>query len=339
MQVFKEKIILMPMYEKDLHEKFVSYLHVCYPRKRELISLLTDILILERESVSRRLNGKVLFTVNEIGKVARCLNVSIDRLLEKNQNPPLFPLNLIMPLRLESIDVLIEQIDKNKEKLKCVEEYPFEVGHIFDSLPVEYFMSYTYLCKFMYFKWAYFFVGNNSFKDYNTWRVPLQIYDYHDELIKCWNNYDAIFYIWDNPVIWNLVGEINLFYKMRILNEKDVALIKKDLHDLLDDVEMRTKETGNGKDISKKNADLYISSVNIGVTCIYFQSPEISFIHYKPPFALPALYKDAESFNLIYDWINSMKRVSTLVSGSGAVERRIFFDKQHEIVEKELSLK
>jgi len=321
------------MYEKKLHEKFVGYLNIIYPRKKELTTILADILGIERESVSRRLNGKVLFTVNEIGKISEKLDISLDRLLNKRPNATLFSLELSMPLTFSSINMLVELTSVYKDKLKELSENSMHIGYIFYTLPLEFFMPYSNLSKFMYFKWAYYFVKEDFFKNYTSWQIPPKILEYHKEIIDCWVRYETLFYIWDNPVIWNLMKEVNFLYKMQILSENDVSLIKKDLHDLLNNIEMQTRGVINSNNGFGNPIDLYISSVNIGATCIYYHSSNKFLVQYITPFLQSAIREDVDTFNKMYDWINSMKSVSTLISGSGAVERRLFFDEQHKIVD------
>ena len=321
------------MQEEDLHKKFLEYLYSNYPRKRELISILADTLKIERESVSRRLNGKVLFTVKEIGKIAEKLEISIDHLLNKKVSSPLLFSELTIPYHFDSMDALIKAMEDNTCKLKEICKNPIHIGCLFESLPIEFYTSHEHLNKFMYFKWGSYFVKSDPHKEYAKWQIPEQINHYHKELIECWNKHESVLYIWDSPLIWNLSKEISLFYKMRILKKEDVDSIKKDLHLLLDNVEAHTNGLNGNSVLSGKNIDLYISNTNIGASCTYYQSPEATLVQYRTPFLQTTIYKDPDAFRKTYEWINSMKKVSTLISGSGAVERYIFFDEQHKIVD------
>lgn len=317
------------MQGKDLPEKFVGYLHSNYPQKKELVSLLADILKIEKESVSRRLNDKVQFTAREIGIIAEKLDISLDQLLKRKSDSTLMSLDLIMPLSFDSIEKLVNEIGLNTNRVKELSYESLRLGYIFSSLPIEFYSPYEHLCKFMYFKWAYRYTKESLSLRYKNWQIPPEINFYHEELIDCRNNLESIFYIWDNPVIWNLVQEIDLFHKMRVISSDDVLLITKDLHSLLDNIEMGIRGIIN----EEKSFDLYISSINIGVSCVCYYSKDCSLIEYNEPFAWSVILGNTETFNKIYNWINSMKNVSTLISGSGAIDRRIFFDEQHKIVD------
>jgi len=322
------------MQDKDLLEKFVNHLLVNYSPKKELVLELANILKMEKESVLRRLNGKVQFTIKEMRLIAQKLDISMDILLCGKTKNTLLPVELLMPLSQRSVDTLVDRMEIVMDMvLKNTLNKPSHLGYIFSSLPIEFFSPYDHLCKFMYFKWAYFFTDTSLGSDYKKWQLPQKIQLYQKELIDYWRNFESIFYIWDNPVIWNLTKEISLFYKMKILDEEDISLIKKDIHDMLDKIESCIEERKNG-DVAP--FDLYISSVNIGMSCIYYYSDDHYLLNYQTPFLWSDFHRNNESFDKVNAWINSMKKVSTLISGSGVVGRYIFFDEQHKIVENNI---
>ena len=314
----------------DLHERFVYYLQTNYPNKRELVTLLADILKIERESVSRRLNGKVLFTVKEIGSITRQLNISLDRLLDQQSRLSFLPLTTINPYSVSSMDAFYDRTILYKDKLKMISNQSPAVGQIFDALPIEFFSTYSNLCRFIYYKWAHFFLKASYETDFTKWEIPDKIKACHVELLDMFNDFKSVFYIWNKPVIWNLMGEINYFQSIRLLKTQDVTVLKSELHALLERVEEFARINNT---MQYTDAALYVSSINIGASCTYFSTPNESLIYYRTPFLMSTLYEDADTFHMIYEWINSMKEISTLVSGSGEKERRIFFDEQHRIVD------
>lgn len=316
------------MREKDLLDKFRDYLFDNYPNKKERLNLLSDILRMDKEPVARRLSGKVQFTVKEIGIIAKRLDISVDNLINNKSHTFALPLDMLMPFSVESMDTLVDYIGYAKEKLKKISDGHIHMGCIFNFLPVEFYISNKNLSKFMYFKWAYYFTKGNLNMNYVQWQPPSQINTFHEELLGCWNNFESVFYIWDYLVIWNLVKEIQLFFKMHIINQQDISLIEKDLHTMLNNIEEYINQEKKGKVF-----DLYISRINIGVSLAYFTSGENSLIDYKTPFIESKLCEDNEAFNKTYEWMNSIKKISTLISGSGAMDRRIFFDEQHRIID------
>lgn len=83
--------------KKDLHDDFIDELYRKIPKRVDLINLLSDILRLEKESIYRRLARKVNFSIREMGILAKELNISIDRLLYKEEEHQWLPVVLEYP--------------------------------------------------------------------------------------------------------------------------------------------------------------------------------------------------------------------------------------------------
>ena len=92
------------MQKKDLHDEFIDELCKKVPKRADLINLVSDILKLEKESIYRRLARKVNFSIREMGILAKELNISIDRLLYKEEDHQWLPVALAIPLKLDSMD-------------------------------------------------------------------------------------------------------------------------------------------------------------------------------------------------------------------------------------------
>ena len=82
----------------NLHEEFTKALLKKNARKAELINTISDILRIERESAARRLYGKVLFSAQEIGILAKEFGMSLDALMYKSDDHQWFPLILQSPV-------------------------------------------------------------------------------------------------------------------------------------------------------------------------------------------------------------------------------------------------
>lgn len=69
----------------NLHDEFIAALHEKVPKRSELVIRISDLLCIEKESASRRLNGRVSFSIREMGILASELGISIDGLLRKGR--------------------------------------------------------------------------------------------------------------------------------------------------------------------------------------------------------------------------------------------------------------
>lgn len=85
------------MSREDLHDAFIGELSRKVPRRADLVNQIADILKLEKESVYRRMAGKVNFSVRETGILAQALNISLDSLLDRDRKVQWLPFVLASP--------------------------------------------------------------------------------------------------------------------------------------------------------------------------------------------------------------------------------------------------
>lgn len=319
----------------DLHQNFVDYLYSNYSSKKELTDTLVDILKIDRESVLRRLNNKVLFTAKEIGKIAEKLNISLDYMLSKNTDSIFLPLNLVMPHTIESVDDYFKLFSNDIQLLEKISiESPLHIGYIFDTLPINFYAPYEYLYKYICFKNMSFYIKTRFYEKYSHWQIPKELHDYKKLVTKCLDNCESIFYIWNNPVITNLIKDLNFSYKLKLIEKEEVQLIKKDIHLLLNNIVNRAQMVKKDINSITKPIDLYILNINITFSCVYVHSKANTLLQFRTPFPYSKLCRNTKEFYTVYNWMNSMKKLSTLVSDSGIVERNLFFEEQHEIVDR-----
>ena len=320
------------MRNEDLHNKFIEALKLKIPSKNKLVSVITDALRIERESAYRRLNGRVLFTVQEVGLLAAKLNISLDSLLHSDKAFTSMPFKIHSPLQASSLNDLADlMLESHLSVISRMCEKNAEMGVVFDSLPIELCIPHTNLCKFMYFKWGHYFVGTNEFSEFKNWQLPPRIVQHNTELLEKYKKYKRIFYIWDIPVIWNLTKDIKYFHSIHVLDSDDVECIKADLHEML----YRIEEIARGvrkEPLEEGNVCFYISNVNIGTYYSYHLTEDDFCCFFKSYFIQSVVSDDYTIFTNLRNLINSMKTVSTLISGSGEKERKLFFEEQHKII-------
>ncbi|NDV58732.1 helix-turn-helix domain-containing protein [Bacteroides sp. 519] len=315
------------MNKTDLLESFVDALSQKASRKAELISTVTDILRIEKESVARRMNGKVQFTIREMGILAKELDISLDLLLNLQQDyiPISFKMNSPVSVSMEDFLCYMEEL---VTVLTTKNEDEIEIGSVVESLPVELYIDYPYLCKFVYFKWGHYFVGSSRFNYYSHWELPERLNLIHNTVKRIFHRSKSIFYIWDRSLIWNLANDIKYFNHIHALTTEETELIKQDLLDLLADIE---KLTENSLFIEKQ-MEFYVTNLNIGVSSSYYLCENDYVSMFKSFFIHSGILKDYETGHRVHQWINSLKKVSSLISGSGEKERKLFFKEQRMIV-------
>lgn len=319
----------------NLHEEFVKTLLEKNYRKSELTNIISDILRIERESAARRLSGKVQFSVQEIGLLAKEFGISLDALVHKSDNQQWFPLLLQSPVMLKSMDIICDVIDQNLIRTQEISQESAEYGSVHNSIPVEFFIYHPILTKFMFFKWGYYFVKTKEFDNFTEWKLPSRLLNLVERYENSVMNIDETLLIWDESLIASLVKEISNFHKMRIITTEEKNAIKEELKQLLTTLEQYIKGNFQTKMPIAYNK-FYVSSVNIGVTSCYCISETKHAALFQTNFIYSSIEKNRETCLQIKDWIYSLRDISLLLSQSAHVERRLFFNAQHHIVDKVL---
>lgn len=324
------------MQKKDLHDIFVEALQNRGIKKSTLINLISDILKLEKESVYRRLAGKVNFSVREMGILAKALNISLDTLLYREKRVQWLPVMFGLPSAYRSMDVLYTTIEVNMEHIgKISQAERSETGNVYHALPLEFYIHYPQLMKFMFFKWGSYFVQSEEFNDFAQWQPPARLLKIADKYYDIYN-FQKGFYVWDNALVWNMSREISNFHRMRIISTQERNELKDELKDFLSKLEMFLNGTFTPKVSLPSELTFYVSAMNLGFTTGYFASDENSLALFQTNFSFSMIVNSKENFGKMQEWIRSFCKLSTLLSESGRIERRLFFNKQHKIIDEVL---
>lgn len=316
-----------------LSNKFINALKEKINKRSQLVSFISETLEIERESASRRLNKSVNFTIEEMGILALKLGISLDGLLYSNGEHFHFP-SFVMhsPMELESINSLVLKVESDMESLdRILISGPAEYGAMFTYPPLEFLLQYGFLLKFTYFKWGYYYTSSSHFDNYATWEIPKKLLKLNDRLVGIISKLERVFYIWDNCVIWSFVNDIIYFASIGSLNEEDVKQIKAELHNMLYNFEEMLKN--NSVLQGPKEIDIYIADVNLGAGFSYLVSENNWCSSFYTYFVGADFSNDYSTTMQLRQWMNSMKKICTLISGSGVRERKNFFNQQHKIVD------
>ena len=135
----------------------------------------------------------------------------------------------------------------------------------------------------------------------------------------------------DQLIFQRLVICIKYFARVRLINEEDVALIKKDLFSFVDYLEKlaikgKYEETGN-------EISLFVSDISFDANYCCMKSNNVNISIFRVYVLNTVMSFDAEAYNETYAWIQARNRMSTLISVSGEKIRAEFFNTQRKIID------
>lgn len=313
------------------YDHFLDSLYEKYPQKSELIEALMDLLSIERESAYRRLRKEVIFPVQEVVKIAKNWNISIDALIGVKSS-------FSHPFRLQTLKYISPSKDDGKEMDAFIDflnlfaaSTDAEYMEVTNTLPRSLVVGFPLLSRYIIFKWMYQYGAEDdvySFAQVIPSEKVRQIgNDYFAGIKKIAN----VNYIWDSKVFSYLINDIKYFTSIYLISEEDKEMIKNELFAFLDYMsEVSYKgcfpETGN-------QVNLYISQLNLDTNYSYFYSEEIKVSRIRTFIKHEMSSTDIGMAENFKKWMHLKKRSSVQISGVDEPKRIEFFMKQREIIE------
>ncbi len=315
--------------EKTLNERLVEALQTRYPQKSQLTGILSDLLRIEKEAVYRRLRSDVSFTFAEVARICTHLNMSADELIA--------PLSVKdRPFNMKMVDFLnptahdYQMMEEFVTALSNLSRDPrSEFGGALNILPQSLVLPFEHIYRFYLFKWKYQYSGP-PVSSYREIGVPERFKEINRQIVHHARNAGTSYYIWDKLIFQYLVNDIQYFVNIRLIPREEVEKLKNELLEFLDYLLWIAHKGSFG---TKGNrVRFYITSINFESSYSYFESSEIKMTMFKTFTLNDATSHDEKIFARTKEWMNSLKRTSTLISESGEVPRIRFFRRQREIV-------
>ena len=316
---------------KMLYRNLMEAIRQKIPDEKSLANLLTQILQIEKDAVYRRIKGKVPFSFLEIVIISEKLDISLDHIVSSDyakSRPSKFLID-------DSIDptanyyIILDQVVNFLKTAK--DKKGTEGGEATNNLPQPLYHLYDNISRYFLFKWKYQYDNSNKKIPYDQIYIPDELRRLQLENVKVNRYLSTGNYVFDNLLFYHLVSEIKLFNSFGLISKEDCRLIKSDLFRIVDDIDSLSK-TGRYGD-SGNTLNIYISNTNLSVSYCYIITPDVQVSLVKA-FTLNGITSmDKETFEKIKNWIEALKRQSTLISGTGEKERILFIDKQYKIIE------
>lgn len=317
------------MITNELNTTLIEAVRDKLSTKANLANTLMDILYLGREAIYRRLRGEVPFTLAEAAVISRKMGVSLDNIVGVSfSNNAVFDMNVVH--HENPFDTYYSIIDKYVQMSQVLKEDPAsEMGTSSNIIPQTLSFNHDILSKFRLFKWMYQ-NDNIKCKHFEELELPQKLLDKQKEFVNLSQHIHSNDYIWDSMIFQHMVNDVQYFSDIHLISDEDKKQIKEDLLVLTDELENLASK---GKSKTGNDIRIYISSINFEATYSYIlaSSFQVSMIRV---YAINSITtQDPAMFNSLKEWIQSLKKFSTMISESGEMQRILFFKQQRQIIE------
>ena len=316
------------MITNELNTGLVNAVREKLPSKENLANTLMDILYIGKEAIYRRLRGEVPFTLQESALISRKLGISLDKIIGLS-----FKSNAMFNINIVDYDDPFESyyniLEKYVSLINTMPDDPNSVmGTSANIIPQTLYLKHELLAKFRLFKWMYQ-NENIKCKHFEEMEIPQKIVDKQKEYAHAVDHIHSVDYIWDNMIFSHLVNDIQYFCDVHLISDEDKNLLKEELLLVVNDLE---ELAARGKSKTGNDVKIYISNINFEATYSYLDTSSIQLSLIRIYSINSITTQDSEMFRGLKEWIQSLKKFSTLISESGEMQRIQFFKQQREII-------
>lgn len=319
--------------EEKINSKLVDTISLFFANKKECIDYVSTILSIGKSAAIRRLNKEVLFSYGEAVLLAQELNISLDSLSVSNniyiklafrgtESDPITFSRHVLEKQLELYEN-IEDISQTELKIAC------------NFIPYSRVLKYDNLYRFYIYKKYFQNTTSVTIKTFSELRIPPSHKSLCRRLEARTSAVNSTTIIFDKHIILEIVDDILYFKELGLLNDEDLRLLKTDIIQFIKDLEIICS-TGKNKLGNKVN--IYISDISLDASYAYLNTKNSKYAQMQLHTLNIVTSENPLFISMQEQWINSVKKYSTLISKGGSVEKKMFFDKQKQYSQKIITL-
>jgi len=316
------------MNKKAIHEYLLKELKSRTPNNSQLVNELSDILNLGKEAIYRRMRGEVQFSIEDLFVISKKMGLSMDNLvgISDLKRPFIFKMaNFANPKEIDYklINEIVEFLDTIKSNPKT------EMGTAAKLIPDALHLNYPYITRFYLFKWIYQYDNQTPVKKFDQIKGSDRILEILFNMTNLLQHIKKSYYIFDKRIFEYLVEDIKYFNSIGLINNNDIQLLKNDLFACLNEIEQMAVK---GINKSGNEMEIYLSNLNFEAGFSYIKSDKHKLSNIRAFTMYDISSSDSVAFDNSMQWMQSLKRASTLISVSSEIQRMNFFRNQYDIV-------
>lgn len=319
------------MFNQDFNEKIISSIKRHAPSNINLSEILKDILSLGREAIYRRLRGEVPFTISEVVKICKYFNLSLDIMLDIEQtSKAIFDVNIytfksILDAYAKEMENLADEIVKFRD---TPDNYSMAALNI---IPFSFYISLSQIPKFILFKWIYLMNDGNLINSLSDMTVPATFINSQKKLIRELLSIKKTTILLSPGIFKFFINNIKYFTRINFISEPVFLTLKEELESMITELEFITVK---GKNRMGNEVLVYLSNIDFDTSYSFFGSSDFEYAYIRICTVNNISTHDVKICKLLKSWLHAMKKTATLITFSGDIQRRIFFEEQKDLIKE-----
>ena len=319
--------------ELEFNKKLVKYVLSHIDKKKKPVNFLVKTLNISFESAYRRLRGKIPFTIQELIILADELDFSIDKIFYIiKQNKTIFDYAGLE--KINSDYFLIKLNEYNEFMIQLSYAKKIDSIMVLNFFPPPFFAEYKSLNKLLYYKLLYQEKETTKNVLFSEFVLADEDYVFQEKKQENIIHGNHITLILDLNIFYNLIKEVEYFFRLELLTKKDLILLKEDILNLINQFET-ISQTGI---FNLTKVQLYLSLLSVGANAIFYNyDDKMKSLFWEFTYH-PVVFNNPGFISTHLKWLNSLKRQSELITQSNEIMQTEFFYQQRKNVEKYLSV-
>lgn len=315
--------------KKNIRKTIIHAIVKLIPPHIKPVDYISDTLDIGKESAYRRLRGNMSFSIEELILLSQDLGFSIDELIG---------------LKNDSNRVTVElsnEDDPMETFLKKIKRYRKEVdARLKDEnsntimginyLPAIFCVHNKDLFKFSYYAWLHRRNSGMIKQRYADISIPEELESLRSSLDMDARKIKYNTFILDSNVFLSPLKKMRYLHKLNLLSNEDLTILKKAFHQLIDAIERLVR---NGNSELGIKYYFYLSDLNIDVNSSYNVSNGQAMSSFNFYFFNRIIIHNPEICEAHKEWLESLKRYSTLITESNEIVQAEYFERQRRYID------
>ena len=318
--------------EKDnLQQQIFRYLKEVIPGHLSIVDELGDLLNISPDSVYRRIRGEKELSLNELKQICVRYQLSLDHLLEVNQDSVLFKAPGMNGLKVEFNDYLSDMLNQ----LKYFNSFEKrEMNYLCKDSTMWNFYLFPEMAAFKTFFWSKTINQHPDLhhKVFSYAEFPFtECYNLGQQILQEYNEIPSI-ELWNLESMHSTINQISYYKEAgHFKSNEEFELVLESFHKMIDHLQLQTEKgvkfMPGATDISyKAPIQFYVNELILGnnTMVINLNGKNLAMVTYS---VLQYLFTRNPDFcTQVLDSFNLLLSRSTLISKSAEKERNRFFN-------------
>jgi transcriptional regulator with XRE-family HTH domain len=309
--------------QPSIQDVFFQRLKELLPPKIGLAEELSEILNVSVDSVYRRIRGETEISLNEIFKISKHYQFSVDEIFGNQSTTVTFNYTKLT----DNATNFESYLNRLIGHLKALSQFSNKrIFYVAEEVPIFYSFFSKKLTAFKLFYWQRSVL---NVKDYQhekfTWDlIPENLINLAHDSFKEYLNVPSS-EVWTDGTILTGIRQIMYYYESGLIDKQMALDLLHDYHAMAD--MLHKNATSGRKNVSdqKETFALYQSEIVLGTNCIYvlMGDARFSYISFNTMNSLST--SNAAFCDETDHWVHNLEKKSTLISGVGEKQRYKFF--------------